>query len=242
MGDPPALRRWPLATACARVPIALPHRPAPLPCPIRPPCPPRRPRRMALPGAMGALGWVAGGCMMLFFFAVTLLSSHMLLKCYEVDGITHPRYYEAVADLLGAWRRMPDCWGAECILLRLRCARRGGRGERQGAPARLQSTGCACRPPCRPQVEDCGSLGAAAQHLADLHCVQHHGRQVHEGKGAARVGADAGARLALVQRPCAARPRREKQRAWHSAAALPHFLSGLQTIATIACDLPVGAG
>lgn len=29
---------------------------------------------------------------MLFFFLVTLLSSHMLLRCYEVDGQTHPRW------------------------------------------------------------------------------------------------------------------------------------------------------
>lgn len=49
------------------------------------------PRSLALPGAMGALGWVAGGLMMAFFFGVTLHSSHMLLKCYEVDGQTHPR-------------------------------------------------------------------------------------------------------------------------------------------------------
>lgn len=53
--------------------------------------PPTLARSLALPGAMGALGWVAGGIAMALFFVVTLLSSHMLLRCYEVDGQTHPR-------------------------------------------------------------------------------------------------------------------------------------------------------
>lgn len=54
-------------------------------------------RSLALPGAMGALGWVAGGFVMAFFFFVTLLSSHMLLRVYEVDGVTHPRWVARVA-------------------------------------------------------------------------------------------------------------------------------------------------
>ena len=71
---------------------AWPSRRAPPRCPA-PTChPPTALDSLALPGAMGALGWVAGGCVMAFFFVVTLLSSHMLLRCYEVDGQTFPRW------------------------------------------------------------------------------------------------------------------------------------------------------
>ncbi len=54
-----------------------------------------------MPYSLGTLGWVAGPAALVVFYCVALLCAQLLASVYEVDGVTHPKYYEAVAHILG---------------------------------------------------------------------------------------------------------------------------------------------
>ena len=48
---------------------------------------------LALPYSVSWLGWVAGPSLVLIFYLIALMSSHMLAAVYEVDGIEFSRYH-----------------------------------------------------------------------------------------------------------------------------------------------------
>lgn len=60
-----------------------------------------------MPLSLGNLGWVAGPAAILFFYAVSLVAAYLLASLFRVDGVTHPRYFEAVRHILGALCSMP---------------------------------------------------------------------------------------------------------------------------------------
>lgn len=47
------------------------------------------------------MGWIGGIVCLLFFAFVQLVFSQLLASVFEVDGKQHPRYFEAVAHVLG---------------------------------------------------------------------------------------------------------------------------------------------
>lgn len=49
---------------------------------------------------MAWLGWVAGIILIVAFYLVTLLTSSLLASIYEVNGIRHRKYPEAVKAML----------------------------------------------------------------------------------------------------------------------------------------------
>lgn len=56
---------------------------------------------LAVAQAMGTLGWVAGSLTLLFVYLMAMLVSRLLSSIYEVDGVQHPRFFEAVGHILG---------------------------------------------------------------------------------------------------------------------------------------------
>lgn len=58
-----------------------------------------------MPKALGALGWIAGPLCIFAFYAISIVSSWLLASLFEVNGVQHPRYFEAVAAILGE----PSC-------------------------------------------------------------------------------------------------------------------------------------
>lgn len=59
---------------------------------------------LAMPLSLGNLGWVAGPIAIILFYLVSVLAARLLASVYEVDGVQHPRYFEAVRHILGASR------------------------------------------------------------------------------------------------------------------------------------------
>lgn len=55
---------------------------------------------LALPHALGYLGWIAGPICIIAFYLVALLACRMLVSIYNVDGIEYGRYHHAVSALL----------------------------------------------------------------------------------------------------------------------------------------------
>lgn len=62
---------------------------------------------LAMPLSLGNLGWVAGPIAIILFYLVSVLAARLLASVYEVDGVQHPRYFEAVRHILGASRCLP---------------------------------------------------------------------------------------------------------------------------------------
>lgn len=56
---------------------------------------------LALPYAFAYLGWIAGPLLLVFFFAVTMLSNILLSSVFMVHGKVHSTYHYAVRDILG---------------------------------------------------------------------------------------------------------------------------------------------
>jgi amino acid permease len=61
---------------------------------------------LALPQSVAWIGWAAGPLLILVFYLIILMSSHMLAKCYQTRGedgqiYEHARYHHAVRHLLG---------------------------------------------------------------------------------------------------------------------------------------------
>lgn len=95
----------------------------------------------AVQQAVGNLGWVAGIAALLLFYAVAVLTSHLLADVAEVEGRQFARLYEAVGYILGELQQcMNECYataaGAAWAAAGRAAVRyeQGERAVRQGEP------------------------------------------------------------------------------------------------------------
>ncbi|KAL4515509.1 hypothetical protein Ndes2437B_g06946 [Nannochloris sp. 'desiccata'] len=58
------------------------------------------PAVLSLPSAASWLGWVVSPILICVFYAICVLSSYMLVSVYEVNGVFHSRYHQAVRHIL----------------------------------------------------------------------------------------------------------------------------------------------
>jgi amino acid permease len=50
---------------------------------------------LAMPYNMGTLGWIGGVVALIFFWGIQIIFAQLLASVYRVDGVYHPRYFEA---------------------------------------------------------------------------------------------------------------------------------------------------
>eukprot|EP00887_Chlorella_sp_A99_P005579 scaffold1.g5579.t1 len=135
---------------------------------------------LALPYAVGALGWIAGPICIIFFYLVSLAGCHMLASIYDYPygtGQQHGRYIHAVEFVLGRCLRRPEL-GA--------CASAGaGAGE---ADTSCQERGLPSPPPPTPHPPRSITASKSMQALANVACGM-------AGEGDAAENSEAGAPL-----------------------------------------------